>query len=301
MSQSSVLYDAQLGPGYLLRQIRSANFSPNTTLAPDYTSGGVDPAAIFVLESRPEVRFTSGDIGGALAGIDPVSGLHIANGTATIQIPWNHRANGGTFQAGASHARLVADRGLFVPASLTANQSDQDGASIEILGQFYSTDETPPVQAQLNQSLPASVYNGSYRLGPIYIGSTPLTGIVGVTINFGITLEPELLDGLPWPSNIYITRRNPTAQIRFRDLDQMLQFGALFSALNSATIFLRRRAAGGTYLADAALSHVKLTLGSGTIVPDSIGASGNAAAEPSITLTGVSLTSAEDVAIEPPV
>lgn len=293
---SFVAYDAILG-AVNLRQVRSSGFNPGNTVVPDFVTGGIDPEAIFFHGGRPTAQFQSGDVAGVITGIHAQNGLYVSNGT--IAIPWNKRANGGTFAAAGNHVRVRGAYGLTVLNSLSANHGDQDGAMADLATTFVSSDGmTVPVVFDSSQTLQAQAYNASHRLGPQYVNGSLVTSIVGVTINTGITTDVEETDGNLFATEVHITRRNPTIDIRFRNVAALSTYGPLFASLSSYTGYLRKRAPGSSFVSDATSEHISFSFGSGGIIDvQSLSGSGNSPAEPSLRITGKTLTLSATAAI----
>lgn len=295
---SSVLYDAAIGESVNLLQIQSTNFQTGGQFLSDFLSGGLDPQALYFQGAAPQVQITTRDIAGVITNFDEQNGLHINSGSGTIKFPWNARALGGTFAGSGSHYQVTASRGLFCPVSYSANQSDPI-ATCEVMGRLYSTDGmTSPVGSVANASLGSQSYGAAYRLAPFFIGSTQLTGVVGVTINTGISVIVEDVDGNLYPTRVHIDRRQPTMTVRFRDAHQLATYGPLFYGASSCLAYFRKMSPGGSVVDDSTSEHCSFAFADCLIDPTGISGSGNASVEPSITIYGEALTVATGVPID---
>ena len=293
---SSVAYDAILG-AVNLRQVRSSTFSPGNTIAPDFVSGGIDPAALFFTGAQPSATFQTNDVSGVVTGIHARNGLYVNNGT--IAIPYNLRANGGTFAAAGNHHRIRGSYGLTVINSITANHGDQDGAMVDLATTFVSSDGmTAPVVVDDGQTLQAQAYNASHSLGPQYVNSSLLSSVVGITITAGITTELETTDGNLFPREVHITRVQPVIDIRFRNVAALKTHGPLFNNLTAFTGYLRKRSPGGSFVAANVSEHISFVVGADGIIDcQPVNASGNSPIEPSFRIHCKSLTLSATAAI----
>lgn len=292
---SSVVYDATLG-GVTLKQVRSSAYSTNNVIATDYTSGGVDPDAHYLVQATPQVMFTSGDLDGVIDGFTSNERLAIASGTITV--PYNLRANGGTFASGTAHDTLDGTDALFVIQSYTASQGEADGSSVSIAGYFISTDgETAPVSVSTSQTLSSAAYNATHKLGPVTVNGSAVSGITRVTVNTGITVENEFVEGDTYPTANYITRRAPTIDITGRYMSLFTTLGPIFTTQTACVVKFRKRAVGGTVVSGATSAHLSFTAADGIVSVDQVAASGNAAGEVTLRLHCEALTIASTATI----
>lgn len=293
---SSVVYDANLG-AFTLKQVRSCSYSGNPQCVHDYTSGGVAPAATYMVQATPQTQFSSGDLAGVIAGFTSNDNLFVQAGT--IAIPWNLRANGGTFAAGSSHDKITATDGLFVAQSFSASQGDADGSSVSIQGYFHKTGGlTAPTGTTTSQSLSAAAYNATHQLGPGLVNGSAVSGITRVTVNTGISVEAELVDGGKYPVAHYITRRAPTIDVTGRYMTLMTALGPIFTTMTAAVFYFRKRADGGTLVADDQSEHLSFTFADGIVGCETVSGSGNSAGEVTLRLYGEALTISATAALE---
>lgn len=285
---SNAVYDAILGSVTLL-QVQSSSWSANDSVAQDYTSGGLNPEAVYLVQAAPQVQFTTTDLEGVITDFTSSERLAVASGTITI--PYNLRANGGTFASGSAHYQINATDGLFVVNSFAASQGDAAGATVSITGYLTKPDGvTMPATITASNSLASTAYNMTHQLGPVTVNGSALPGVVGVTINTGISVDVEHTDGGKYPRAAYITRRAPTMDIRFRDFDLMATLTPVFKTMTAAVVKFYKRAPGGTTVANGTAEHCSFTFADGVIETQTISASGNAAAEATLRLVGEALT-----------
>lgn len=290
---SVIVYDVTFG-ALNIKQASSVEASMNVQVVSDYASGGVSPEANFVMSAEPRARFSTMDLETVLAGIDEVGGLSVAAGN--IYLPWRVRASGGSVVSGANNIRFAATHGLLLPQSISVAQDGE--ASLELEAMLYSSNgTTAPVTYAGSQSLSAPGFTGTFRLGPTSLNSGSATGIVGYTVNFGITSEFERTDGNPYATAAYVTRAIPTIDIRFRNHTLLSTYGPMFANGSAAVLSLVKNAPGGTIVALTEEEHITITLGDSVFSVQSVGAQGVSIAEPTLRITGKTLTIATGAAL----
>lgn len=282
-----VVYDAIVG-AVALKQIKRTSFSPGAQLQADRMSGAVDPAVFFLQGAEPRATFESMDMPGVIAGISATAGLFVSAGTLTI--PFNRRANGGTFAGGSTNFTLTGANGMAILQSLGAAQSDEGAvASIELC--FLSTDGlTIPVAANVNQALAAEAYDASHAFGPAYLNGVKLTQVVSTRVNTGVALTVKRYDGSVYPTIAFIQTRNPSIEITFENFDAINTYGPLFAAPTACAVYYRQKSPGGTFATDITATHVKASFGAGGMsAVQSAEASGNANGTATLHVVGTAL------------
>jgi hypothetical protein len=208
----------------------------------------------------PVAMFQTNDIAGVLAGISVTTGLNVTSGTITI--PYRKRVSGGTYASGSNHYTLAATNGLTIIESIQVADSAEATASLKTV--FISTDGfTVPVTENTGAALSNQTFNAVHALGTVVIDGTAVTDVQSVTINTGINLVPYRVGGAVYPTQIFITARDPYIDLVFKDHNAMAGQGPLFEAATSAVIGLRKRSDGGTFVADGTAEHCTITSSTG--------------------------------------
>lgn len=291
---ASTVYDAILGSSLTLKQVTRTDYQPNLTVIAGRASGAVDPSEFFGGPGEPMASFDSMDVAGFLAAVSVSAGLHVSSDT--IRIPWNKRANGGTFQGTLSHAELDATNALIVPTQFSANQGDE-GASVSVDAHFYSTDGTTvPVTPASSQTLASQSFNAMYSLGTGTINGTPIPELVGVVINPGITVTKQSINGWNWPESLFIQTRDPYIDFIFEDMDAIDTYSPTFTVGTAAVAYFRKRS-GVSFVADATAQHCKFSVADSLIVPQTISHSGNTRGRATLRVYGEALTASGASAI----
>lgn len=289
------LYDAILDAA-TLKQVRRTTYNGQLEVLTGRLSGAVDPSAKFLKKAEPRATFETEDISGCLTAISVSAGLYISSGTITI--PWNRRANGGTFAGGSNNAILSATKALAILSSISASQGD-DGAVASVELAFLSSDGlTAPVSASVNQALSSQSSNAWFSMGPVYIDSSQLTQVKSVRVDPGVQMVTKMFDGAIYPTIAFIQARNPAIEVQFENFDALNAQTPLLAALTSCAAYFRKRAAGaGAFVSDATSGHVKLSLGTGVKVMQSAEGSGQENGTVTLRLEGLALSSSTSSAI----
>ena len=267
-----VVYDAILGSGVPLKQVTQSSFEPHTETMAGRMSGSGVISDQFVTSVHPEASLTTLDLAGFMAAFGTVGTL-IADGSTTL-IPWQKRASGGTFSGGTSNFTVAGISNcpvLLVPESITCPRVGAPHATGKLI--YLSSDgKLCPFVESINQSLSSQAFAALFGMGPVFINTVHVPRMVGYTINFGIGLsERQNYDGAVYPSDIFIETFDPTVEIQVEDFDQ---FSSMVpnGVITGFTAYMRKRASGSTYVADATAQHVKLSFSSGIIKPQAISA-----------------------------
>lgn len=290
---ASTVYDAILG-ALTLKQVTRSDFQPNAQQIAGKASGAVAPSELFAGAAEPVISFDSMDVSGVLAAISISAGLAVSSGTITV--PWNKRANGGTFASGTAHDELNATDGLIVPTSFSANQGDE-GASVSLDVHLISSDgATVPVTAAGSQSLASQSFNAMYSLGAGSINGTAIPELVGVSINPGIQVEKQSIDGFNYPTAVFINSVDPYIDFIFEDMDAVATYAPLFTVGSAAIAYFRKRS-GVSFVADGTAQHCKFSFADGLVVAQGIQHSGINRGQATLRVYGEALTASGASAI----
>lgn len=290
-----VVYDAILDSS-TLKQVRRSSFRPQAQVLTGRLSGGVDPSAKFLKQAEPRGTFDCEDLAGVLTAISVSSGLYISSGTITI--PWNRRANGGTFAGGSNNAIISGTKGMAIIQQISASQGD-DGAVATVELAYMSSDGlTAPCSTSVNQALSSQSYNAWFAMGPVYVDSSQLTQVKSVRVDPGIQLTTKMFDGSIYPTISFIQARNPAIEVEFENFDALNSQAIIVAAMTSCAAYFRKRAVGaGAFVSDATTGHVKLSLGTGIKVLQTAEGSGQENGTATLRFEGLALSSSTSSAI----
>jgi hypothetical protein len=266
-----VLYDAILG-SYTARQVRNVQITSNGQVIHGLTSDGT-LAELFGGRKDIRVSLDTEDVAGVIGAAADIetAGLPISAGTITI--PFEKRSHLSTFASGSNHYALTGANGLVIPTSFQADGAGNASASLELIT-FSTNGTTAPLAEATSQALGSTAFNALYALGPVVLNGTTLTRVAGVVIRTGLVAAPEWNSAETYPREVFIRPPIlPTIEIRCYDVEEIT--GALggWLAGTSLVVYFRKRAAGGTFVADLTAQHLKFSFADG-IVDAGLGGSG---------------------------
>jgi hypothetical protein len=295
-----VVYDALVGPSVNLRQITNSGFDPKIESVSGRNSGSAVIADQFVVSSQPEANLSTVDIGGFLTAFGTL-GAFVASG-ANVTIPYQKRARGGTFVGAGANMKVngVTDCPVvLVPQSINAPRQGVPTAQGQAF--FLSSDGILiPYVESVNQTLQAQAFVAMYGLGPVYINGVHVPKQVGYSVSFGLGWSDlQTYDGAVYPSDMFLETIDPVIEVQVEDFDQFVSIvgGA---PISSVTAYLRKRASGGTYVADVTAQHIKFSFASGLIKPQMISAQETKHGNAAIRLEGRTLVASAASAVTAP-
>lgn len=242
----------------LLGGITRQNLVTGAQVQGEATSGEIYDrfAALYAAKVAPS--FSTLNVAAALAACGAL-GTNIGGLTGGLSLYAQQHAAGGTRTTGATHRKFNFTAGILYPKSLSV--SHRGDATLEYDAVVTYDGTNLPVVVTDSFALPTGLTDAErFTLGPIALGGTAFSENMSLQIDFGLDVVGESAD-----SDIYDTLASIRAQnstLTFKGLD--LQWfggnvplvGQLLGTSNT-TIFLRKRAAGGTYVADATAQHLK--------------------------------------------
>ncbi len=229
-----------------------------------------------IAKGAPSADITSTDIK-AVLDLTGATGMPIDEDHLVTM--YNMRRLNGAAQAdddSGLHQSALFSQGIMIPRTLSADHQGTAKITLSILA--IKAGEVDPIVYTHNANLPAGVKPGVsdlYTMGPIKLNTTLLDGSKTVSIDFGITAEPDSSDGDIYPSFVSIGKVQPTitATTQHIDLAGTLTMAGKYYVASHVICYLRKRAEGGTYVADITAQHIKITLGKCLVLPGKI--SGN--------------------------
>lgn len=263
------LYPVTIGTDVLDGIIEATPDFGHRTTRP-ISDGLADPYFSAVISQAPRMAFTTLALakGLALVGFESV--------VANVTMYDATRGDDGEFASGANHVKYVMASGITVPRTLNIPARGDASMSFETMG--YSNSTTAPLTFTTAQSL-GSYTPGSeelFGLGPVYINGSQITSLVGVSVDFGFSLQADMSDGVIWPKEVKVMSRLPVIRIRTSDSGNLVRAltasasnyrGALcLDGTNGLKLWAKKRAcADGGYVADATAEHVLITALDGTV------------------------------------
>ena len=214
-----------------------------------------------VVGRAPTAGFTTEAVAAAL-GVCGVLGYDISDGDGLI-LTAQKADGGGTRAAGSVHRKYTMVAGLLVPTTLECAHGGD--ASISYQASVTSADgSTDPCTETDSQALPAGMTDAErFTLGAVTVGAVSLPEVKNVSINFGLNVRVEGAGGDQFPTFVWIDTVAPSITIRGLDIEWLKssnipRAGKAATHANT-TIYLRKRALGGSFTADATEEHIKIS------------------------------------------
>ncbi|MFZ5785119.1 MAG: hypothetical protein ACOY3Y_01645 [Acidobacteriota bacterium] len=287
VQRKSGLYAVSVGDT-LLGGITQQNLVTGTEVRSDKNSGDVYARFLALYAQKIAPGFTTTAIAAAL-GLCATTGASLADMTGGLKLYAQKHADGGTRTAGAAHRSYGFARGILLPRQLTV--SHQGDATLSYDAVIVSADGiNAPMTITDATALPASAVGPSERftLGPVTVGGVALSQKTQLQIDFGIDAVAEGADSDIWDTLASIREIQSTIRITGSDPEWLKSTnipleGKAATHLNTS-IYLRKRAHGGTFVAGATEEHIKITADGLAYVDQVMSASGNNPSETTLVI-----------------
>lgn len=253
-----------------LRNVMSAEFMPQQNVVRGRISGDPVTQAIHVTSVAPAIQIQSGDLAGILDSTGMFGGtsfMGLSNSAAIMYM--RERTNGGAYASGSSHTTIS---GAYSLTSIQSIQAQQDGdfASATLQTLYYSPDGADPLTKSANQALVTTAYQPQFGMGPVTIGGTRVTDIVGWAVNPGLSIQEYRVDGNAFPTKIFVLQSDPSIDITFKHAPSIASLGLYSSA--TVVVYAYKRTDGGIYSGSS--DHISITSTSPLIAFERVSAQG---------------------------
>lgn len=225
-------------------------------------SGSIDRAAVLTSRMRPRFRLRTKDMATVLGLVDLQAG-YCFDEDSTFQL--QERADCGTFLSGSTHIQRTVKKGFMFVDSITAEQESEDGAILNLEFIPLKSGSNALVSHDTAQALLLSpAYVSSFFLGPFYHNSSEIPGVMGVTLNFGINVQPAPASPGAEDDVVSIISREPEFSVRCLKTDEFDGFKLGGTPVTSSFAFYFQKAdatnaVGDGRVAVASSVHVKVS------------------------------------------
>lgn len=257
------IYGVKLGASVIGAVGRTA-LRTGTEVRQEATSGEVYARFQAIYAQKPMAEFQTRQLATAL-GACALTGVALTSSAPLIVYAQKH-AEGGTRTSGSNHRAFVINEGLMIPRRLTVEHQGDAVIDYEVLATYDGTNE--PIAPAESQALPAlSDDNERFTLGgtTLHNGSSAFSfpQIRRLEIDFGIAAETVGADSDIWDTACRIAEILPSIRQAGIDTEWFKATVCPLTGLNighsGTKIFLKKRAAGGTFVADVTAQHIKFT------------------------------------------
>jgi len=257
----------------LIKAITESTLDLGPELRREPTSGEVYPRFISLGAGNPVASFGTY---GIVTGLDNIglTGLDIAGLATGLELYCYKHTEGGTRYATSVHRTFTAAAGIVVPQSLSVDH--QGDCVLRYQATPTSSDGTThPLAINDVVALPMLADDERFTLGPVTIGAISIGQMQSLNIDFQVAVVPEGADSNPYPTFVSIETIQPSFTFRVSKQTALavaaIPLDGKAATHANTTIYLRKRAAGGTFVADGTAEHVKLTAAGLAVVTSALG------------------------------
>ncbi len=257
------LYAVELASTTVIGGVSGNSINIGSSVVNEPSSG--EPITRFqaLLAQSPSASFSTMHIASILDELTGSPPYFEDMATPGLRLYAQQRADGGTRAAGSSHLKYTMTECLLMLRSISAEHQGNAVAQLDAIAKYDGTNE-PLIPS--TSSLPTLVDDTerfTLPAGGVSIGGKTIDQVKSIQIDFGVNGRPEGSDSDIWPTHVGIDSIAPT--IRINGIDP-----AWFSASNiplqglsgthaNTTIKLRKRADGGSFVADLTAEHIAFT------------------------------------------
>lgn len=220
------------------------------------------------------VRFQTLDLKAALDALGLEGQLVDADGSHPgVEVYLRRMTQGGTRDAAAAgtHWKGTIANGIAVPRRISCRSNENASLDVDVVAR--QTSSVAPIVFDEAANLPThnAGPDAVWTVGKVNLNGTQLEGVESVDVDFGIDLLIDRADSDIYPSFVSVASIRPRIMLTGAHLDvtTTLTEDGLYYA-SGVIVYLRKRALGGTFTADATAEHIKLTLGKCRVEPMSI-------------------------------
>ena len=272
------LHAAKIGSTVLGAIMRRA-VRTGSEVRQEATSGEVYARFQALYAQNPMAEFGTRAIAAALAACG-LTGTALTSG-APFLLYSQKQTEGGTRTSGSNHRTWTINEGLIYPRRIVCEHQGDATIEYQVLATYDGTNE--PVVPGESAALEAPTDAERFTIGPItlYDGSNShvMDHCKRIEIDLGVQAETVGADSDIWPTNCRIIEIQPSITLVGIDSEWWKSTKIPLTGRNiqhsGTSLYLRKRAAGSTFVANGTAQHVKFTA-AGLAVVEGFDASGNA-------------------------
>lgn len=276
------LYPASFihGAAQTLDLVQMHNFDAQAAanIARRFVSGAVDPKANIMVNADPRVAFATRDLATYFGVVSPTVGLALTGAGATFRLQERSTLDG-VWETGSTHETFTCSDGIIIPRRISASQDDQDGAAVESDLVVLYDGSTQPIVHNTGvdfSGAPTPAFTSEFWLGPVYHNSNELSGVVSVSVDFGIQFAPRRVSGQYFPTKGAIVQRAPMLSFTILKVDAVQSLDKFINAVTSSfAIYLWKGVNAGSRVAVASTVHCKISASAGAFTHQNITANEN--------------------------
>jgi hypothetical protein len=281
VSRKHGLYAIGLGAS-VLGGITQQNIANNADVKGEFTSGQVFARFMAMYSQKIAPGFTTQAIASALAA-SGTAGVSLATLTGGAKFYAQAYVQGGTRATGSSHRSYQFLAGILAPRTLSVPHQGNATLTYELIV-ICGGGGDPLILSDL-VALPAIVSgeDEKFTLGPATVGGVALGEKTDFQIDFGLDVLADSADSDIWDT--FCSIRQIQTVLSFKGMDSEwfkatnITLAGKAGTHTDTSIYLQKRASGGTFVPTTTTSHIKFTAAGLAYIDKPFDASGNNAAE----------------------
>jgi hypothetical protein len=255
--------------------VTAQNLGLDDDVNPEALSGEVYARFLSLVRQGLTPAFSTKAIATAL-GVCGVVGVDLSSSALVLFAQkW---AAGSTRASGLVHRSFTYQHGILAPRTLSCDFRGDAVINYEALVGYDGVND--PVVLSDTEAVPEVTDTERFSLGPVKLGNITLDQVTNISIDFGLDLVGEGTDADYWDTYVSIREIKPT--LRFTGNAAAAWFAAAGIPLlgkvgthANSVFFLRKRAAGATFVADGTAEHLKFTAAGLARIEEGFQAAGN--------------------------
>jgi hypothetical protein len=217
-----------------------------------------------LVAQKPGATFSTESIAAAI-DLVPLLGYSLVAEVNGLRLYTQQWLKGGTREGTLKHVQDQIKIGILALRRLNAEHQGDAVLDLEAIAGWNGSDTDGPILRTKDITLPAAVADADrFTLGKITVGAIALTQFRSVELDFGIEINSEGSESEIWDSFITIRSIQPRLTVRginplwFQSTGAIPMIGKAGTHANTS-IYLRKRANGGTFVPDATVEHISIT------------------------------------------
>lgn len=280
------LYAAELhnagGSSTPLGGVIQQDIATGTTIDGEPTSGSVDVWFQSLSAQDPTLDLGTRHIATWLNNIG-ITGLAVAEGATEpgLNLFAQEHADGSSRKTGANHRKYTAAKCFVYPKTLRCEHRQNAVLEYGVVVLYDGTND--PIVFADSSALVSGVTDAErFTLGPIELESVTIDHVKSFSIDFGLQLSVQSAGSSIWPSFVSIEQRQ--LELRIEGVDKGWLAAAKIPLVGknathtNTAIYLRKRASGSTFVADATAEHISFTAAGLAVIDNAFSAGGNSPA-----------------------
>jgi hypothetical protein len=247
--------------------VTSESMDLNTDILQEATSGSVWPEILAVRGQGPVAQFASYALKKMLDNLG-ITGMSIDDlAVAGVDLYAYLHAHGGIRAGATSHIKYSISSGMVVPRTLSVDHQGDAIISADIIITFDGT--LDPIVITGSQSVPGGVTDverhtlGGVTVGPEELNTVGSGVLSSLSIDFGNNIIVAGGGSDIWPTHVSIQTGTPVISFTASEMkwldDDIIPLEGLAATHLNTKFYLRKRKAGGVFVADNEDEHISAT------------------------------------------